>query len=420
MAALTPSEHEVIIVDEAFAPDDVNEDVDLVGISVLTHLVERAYHLANRYRQRGVKVVLGGIHPTVLPTEALKHADSVVIGEGEYIWSRLVSDAASGKMQKIYRADRLTDLTDLPHPRRDLYSMPSAKGYTPLAYTVEASRGCPYDCEYCSIKQVMGHGYRMRPVGDIVAEIDSIDFPLLFFVDDSFGLRRNATKKLLREMIPLHRIWVGQGGVSLAEDLELLKLMALSGCKALLIGFESIQEDIQKRMRKISCIKIDFSEVVRRFHDHGIAILGAFVLGFDHENKDIFDRTLEFVTKNRIDAIALNTLTPFPGTRLYSRLQKEGRLIEPDWWLRGYTPVDVLFRPKGMTVDEFWDGMERLKRSAYSTVSIINRFFGISLKKRTSFGARIYLGFNLATRKRYFQELSADRRRCRLLANKAS
>lgn len=419
LAALTPSEHEVIIVDEAFTPDDVDEDVDLVGISVLTDLVNRAYELANRYRQRGVKVVLGGIHPTVLPTEALKHADSVVIGEGEGIWSRLVSDAASGKMQQIYRADRLTDLTDLPHPRRDLYSMPSRKGYTPLAYTVEASRGCPYDCEFCSSKHVMGNGYRMRPVGDIVAEIDSIDFPHLFFVDDSFGLRPNVAKKLLREMIPLNRIWVGQGAVSLAEDLELLNLMALSGCKGLLIGFESMQKDIQNRMKKISCVKIDFSEAVRRFHDHGIAILGAFVFGFDHENKDIFDRTLEFLTKNRLDGLQLRTMTPYPGTGLYTRLQKEGRLIEPDWWLRGYTSTDLLFRPKGMTVDEFWDGLERLKRSAYSTVSIIKRFFGISLKKRTSIGARIYLGLNLATRKRYFKEFPACRRRCRLLANKA-
>ena len=159
---------------------------------------------------------------------------------------------------------------------------------------------------------------------------------------------------------------------------------------------------------------------MRRFHDHGIAILGAFVFGFDHENKDIFDRTLEFLTKNRLDGLQLRIMTPYPGTGLYSRLQKEGRLTEPDWWLRGYTSMDLLFRPKGMTVDEFWDGLVRLKRSTYSTVSIIKRFFGMSLKKRTSIGARIYLGLNLATRKRYYKEFPADRRRCRLLANKTS
>ena len=405
LAAFTPSEHDVTIVDEAFVPDSIDQDVDLVGISVLTDLTNRAYYLADRYRNRGVKVVLGGIHPTVLPLEALEHADSVVVGEGDGIWSRLVSDAASGKMQKIYRADRVTNLGGLPHPRRDLYPKPSRKGYTPLAYSVEASRGCPYDCEFCSIKRITGSGYRVRPVRDVIAEINSIDFPYFFFVDDSFGLNRNATKQLLREMIPLNRLWVGQGTISLAKDSELLKLMGLSGCKALLIGFESVQKYVQSNMKKITGSGIDFSEAMSRFHDQGIAVLGAFIFGFDHENKDVFDQTLEFLIKNRLDGVQLRIVTPFPGTNLYTRLLREGRLIEPGWWHRGHSSTDILFRPKGMTVDELWDGVERLKRNTYSTVSIIKRFFGMSLKKRTSIGARIYLGFNLATRKRYFEEL---------------
>ena len=405
LAAVTAPEHEVTLIDEAFVPDDVDEDVDLIGISVMTDLINRAYYLADRYRKRGVKVVLGGIHPTVLPAEALEHADSVVVGEAEVIWPKLVSDAASGRMQRTYRADRVTDLGELPQPRRDLYPLPGRKGYTPLAYAVEASRGCPYDCEFCSIKQVMGRGYRMRPVGEVIADIDSIASPHLFFVDDSFGMNRYATKELVRQMTPQNRLWVGQGTVSLAKDLELLKLMRSSGCKALLIGFESVQKEVQNGMRKISSVGIGFSEAMHRFHDHGIAILGAFVFGFDHENKDIFDQTLEFSMKNRLDGLQLRILTPFPGTSLYTRLLREGRLIEPDWWLRGHSSADILFRPKGMTVDELWEGMEHLKRNAYSTVSIIKRFFGMSLGKRTSFGTRIYLGFNLATRKRYLRDL---------------
>ena len=406
LAAYTPPEHEVTIVDEAFIPDKAGGDVDLVGITVMTDLAGRAYYLADQYRSRGVKVVLGGIHSTVLPVEALEHADAIAIGEGDGVWPRIVSDAASGRMQKIYRADGVTRLCGLPRPRRDLYATPLRRGYTPLAYAVEASRGCPYDCEFCSIKRIMGQGYRMRPVGDVVAEIDSIEIPHLFFVDDSFGLNRKVTKLLLREMIPLNRLWVGQGGVSLAKNPELLRLMRLSGCKALLIGFESVQEDIQNSMKKISGSGIDFTTAIHRFHDHGIAVLGAFVFGFDYENKDIFDQTLEFMIKHRLDGAQLRIMTPYPGTGLYARLLREGRLIEPDWWLRGYSSADILFRPKGMTIDELRDGIERVKRNTYSATSIVKRFFGMRIKNRTSLGARIYLGFNLATRRRYLKELN--------------
>jgi radical SAM superfamily enzyme YgiQ (UPF0313 family) len=406
LAALTSSEHKVTIVDEAFCPDDINEDVNLVGITVLTDLVKRAYFLADQYRSRGVKVVLGGMHPTVLPMEALEHGDAVVTGEGEKIWPTVISDAASGKLKKIYRADEPTDLSHLPRPSRNLYAMPQNRGYTPLACTIETSRGCPYDCEFCSIKRVMGRGYRIRPVQDVIAEIDSIDIPNLFFVDDSFGLNRAYTKKLLREMIPLNRKWVGQGTVSLARDLELLHLMKSAGCKALLIGFESIQKDIQDSMQKISCSGIEYSEAINRFHDEGIAILGAFVFGLDHENRDIFDQTLEFIIRHRLDGAQLRTVTPYPGTSLYTRLLNEGRLIEPDWWLRGYSSADILYRPKGMTVDELRTGIEYVKRKTYSASSIIKRFFGMSPKKRTSLGSQLYFGFNLATRRRYLKELN--------------
>lgn len=406
LAALTPSDHEITIVDEAFNSENICDDVDLVGITVLTDLVGRAYYLADQYRVRGAKVILGGMHPTVLPMEALEHSDAVVVGESENVWPNVVSDAFSSKLQKIYRADGATDLSQLPRPSRNLYTIPQHRGYTPLACSIETSRGCAFDCEFCSIKRVMGQGYRIRPVEDVIAEIDSIDIPNLFFVDDSFGLNRTYTKRLLREIIPLNRKWVGQGTVSLAKDMELLKLMTDSGCKALLIGFESIQKDIQNNMKKISSSGIEFPEAVRRFHDHGIAILGAFVFGLDHENKDVFDKTLEFLIEYRLDGAQLRTVTPYPGTRLYARLLREGRLIEPDWWLRGYTSADILYRPKGMTVDELRAGIEYVKRKTYSATSIIRRFFGMSPRKRTSLGSQLYFGFNLATRRRYLKELN--------------
>ena len=405
LAALTPPGHTMTIVDEAFAPDDMNQDVDLVGITVMTDLALRAYHIADVYRQKGVKVVMGGIHPTVLPDEALEHADAVVVGEAEGIWPRLVSDAASGQMQRLYRAGKMTDLKGLPKPRRDLLPGTKCNGYIPIPIGVETSRGCPYDCEFCSIGQTLGHQYRVRPVQEVIAEIESIDSPHLFFVDDALGLNRNVAKKLFTEMIPLRRLWLGQGTVSLAEDLELLRLMRRSGCLGLLIGFESVQKETQNEVKKIKNLRIDFYEAMRRFHGEGFGILGAFVFGFDYENKDVFEQTLEFIMRGRLDCVELRILTPFPGTRLYQRLLSEGRLFVRDWWLGGYPPDTLLFQPKGMTADELISGFARLNRQTYSFGAMIKRFFGMSPWKRTLLGCQVYAGINLSTRKRYFKGL---------------
>jgi len=405
LAALTPPEHEVKIVDEAFAPDDMDEEVDLVGITVMTDLVLRAYQLADAYRQRGVRVVMGGIHPTVLPSEALQHADAVVIGEAEEVWPRLLSDASSGEIQKIYCANKITHLHGTPIPRRNLYPKPISRSYTPLASGIETARGCPYDCEFCSIGSVMGRQYRSRPIPEVLAEIESMDASHLFFVDDALALNRPTAKNLFTEMIPLRLKWAGQGPVSLAEDLELLKLMRRSGCVGLLIGFESVQKETHDGIKKIRNLRIDFTEAMRRFHDEGIAILGAFIFGFDHEDKDVFDHTLEFIMRSRMDCAELRILTPFPGTRLYKRLLDEGRLFVPNWWLQGYPPDTLLFQPKGMTAGELIEGFSRLNRQAYSFGSITKRFFGMSPWKRNAFGCLVYAGSNLATRKRYFKGL---------------
>jgi len=405
LAALTPPGHTITIVEEAFGADDISQDVDLVGITVLTELAPRAYQIGDTYRQNGVKVVMGGIHPTVLPEEALEHADAVVVGEAEGIWPQLVADAASGQMQRIYRAGNMTDLNGLPKPRRDLFPGIKANGYAPIPTGVETSRGCPYDCEFCCIGQTLGSQYRVRPVREVIAEIEAIDSPYLFFVDDALGLDRKAAKKLFTEMIPLKRQWLAQGTVSLAEDPELLGLMRRSGCMGLLIGFESVQKGTQDEVNKIRNLTIDFYEAMRRFHNEGFGILGCFVFGFDFENKDVFDQTLEFIMRSRIDCAQLRILTPYPGTRLYTRLASEGRLLVDDWWLRGYPPDTLLYQPKGMTADELITGFARLNRQAYSYGAMAKRFFGMSPWKRTLFGCWLYAGLNLSTRDRYFKSL---------------
>jgi radical SAM superfamily enzyme YgiQ (UPF0313 family) len=403
LAALTPPEHTVTIVDEAFDADDPSEDVDLVGITVMTDLVLRAYQIADAYRQRGIKVVMGGIHATVLPGEALRHADAVVAGEAETVWPKLLSDAASGNMRRLYRAGAAANLAGMPAPRRDLYPKRTYRSYTPLATGIETGRGCPYRCEFCSIGAVMGRQYRMRPTSEVIAEIASAGNSHLFFVDDALAVNRPAARKLFAEMIPLGLKWAGQGNVTLAEDLDLLRLMKRSGCVGLLVGFESVQQEPAGGMQKIASLHIGFEEAVRRFHGEGIALLGAFIFGFDHQTADVFDQTLEFSVKARLDALELRILTPFPGTRLYSRLLEEGRMFLPDWWLRGYPADTLLFQPKGMTPDQLVDGFVRLNRQTYSVGSILKRFLGVSPIQRGAFGCSVYAGLNWATRQRYLK-----------------
>ncbi|MBD3413452.1 MAG: radical SAM protein [Candidatus Aminicenantes bacterium] len=401
LAAYTPPEHDIEIVDESFEQDCIGEDVDLVGITVMTQLARRAYHIADTYRKQGVKVVMGGIHPSAVPEEALHHADSVVIGEGEGVWSQLLDDAEKGELKTRYQAQKKIPLDGRPMPRFDLYPKTSLKGYTPSAFGVETSRGCPFNCDFCSVGLIMGHQYRLRPVDEVIEEIKTNRSSNIFFVDDNLALNRRKAKELFSRMIPLKRRWVGEGGVSLAEDTELLRLMKRSGCQALLIGFESVQKQTQQSMLKTRKLKIDYTEAMKRFHGEGISILGAFVFGFDHENKDIFEQTYNFAAKNCIELAQLRPVVPFPGTQLYQRLREEKRLFSAQWWLEEGRPRVPLFRPQNMTEEEFADGMRQLGKHFYSYGSIIRRFFGIKPWKRNAANCHMYLGANLAFRKRY-------------------
>jgi radical SAM superfamily enzyme YgiQ (UPF0313 family) len=408
LAALTPPGHEIKIVDEAFAPDDTEEAVDIVGLTVMTELAPRAYRLADLYRARGVKVVLGGIHPTVLPEEALRHADAVVIGEGEETWPALVRDAAAGKLASVYRAPGPSDLSRLPIPARQLYPRPARRALTPLGVGIEASRGCAYDCEFCSIGRVMGRTYRARPVGRVLDEIAAIESVHLFFVDDALALDRRTAKTLFTEMAPFRTKWIGQGTLSLAEDLDLLRLMRRAGCHGLLVGFETVTPAAQDTLRKSRALKITPAEAARRFHGEGISLLGAFIFGFDHETGDVFDRTIEFALRLRLEALQVRLLTPFPGTALYERLQAAGRLFAPDWWLEGFQPGKLLFRPQGMAPEALIEGVARVQRELHSWPGIARRFFGVIPLKRRPIDLALYAGLNLGQRKRYYAEHRAQ------------
>lgn len=404
LAALTPEKHTIKIVDESFAPDDPDEDIDLVGLSVCTDLALRAYQIADHYRKRGAMVAMGGIHSTIVPDEVAEHCDAIVIGEGDRAWQELVCDAEDGKLQKFYRAERIPKLVGQPIPRRDLYPELVYRDLIPFSVGIEASRGCPYDCEFCSVHTVGGHIYRMRPVEEIIAEIESIDSDYLVFVDDNMALNQDVAKKLFKAMIPLKRQWVAEGNTSLAHDLELLTLMRRSGCLGLQVGFESIQPETIQRIKKLKLMKIDHAEAVRRFHDAGIAIMANFIFGFDHDSLDVFDQTLDFAIRVKLDFAQFRALVPYPGTRLYDRLLAENRLIDPKWWLnqhRRFGDAPPAFYPCRMSLEQLADGLLYISEEFYSFHNAFKRFFGIKPWHHSCVTVQLYLAINRTFGQRY-------------------
>lgn len=367
LAAVTPPSVEVRLVDENVEPIDTGEETDLAAISCSTATAQRGYELADTYRRLGVPVVIGGPHPTAMPHEALAHADSVVIGEGEDIWPQVVADAGAKRLRATYRADSLCDLAALPMPKRELLK--------PKAYlfpsTVETGRGCPQNCKFCSVSRTFGRGRRLRPIRDVVAEIEAIDTDVLVFMDDNILAPAARAKELFREMIPLKRKWGGQSWLPPLADDELLDLARKSGCIALFVGLESISEASLKGAGKNSNSPARYGGLIRKSHDHGVGILGSFVLGFDEDDKSVFKRTVEFAVKARLDAAQFSILTPYPGTAIFDELHSAGRISDYDW--SNYTMSHPVFHPKQMTAEELKEGHDWAESSFYSLFSIARR-----------------------------------------------
>lgn len=369
IAGLTPEEDwDVSIVDEAVERVDLDQPADLVGITAMTPLAPRAYELADTFRRRGVQVVLGGIHPSALPEEAARHADAVVIGEAEGVWGQVLQDAARRRLRRFYRSRARPELAGLAPPRRELFQ-PGA--YLTTA-TVQTSRGCPFSCDFCSVTRFFGRSYRCRPVPDIVNELDSLRQRVVFFVDDNiFGAPARA-KELFRSLVPLGLTWVGQSSINIARNAELLRLAARSGCRGLFIGLESLLPQNLREAGKSLLNRVeDYREAISRIQDHGIGVEGAFIFGFDQDDPGIFARTVEFAKRIRLAAAQFGILTPFPGTPLRARLEREERITERDWGR--YTISNVVYRPARMTAEALQRGFDWAYRSFYSYPSILGR-----------------------------------------------
>jgi radical SAM superfamily enzyme YgiQ (UPF0313 family) len=371
LAGLTPDRHEISIIDESISEIDFNQKVDLVAITAITPLAPRGYEIADQFRQRGKKVVIGGVHASWLPEEAKSHSDGVAIGEADETWAEILEDVEAGKLKPFYRQKERTDLSCLPIPKRNLLPR---KGYL-FHNLIQTTRGCPYDCEFCSVTAFHGRTYRMRPIPEVEKEIQSLERSkaYIFFVDDNIVGNLSYARELLTMLSHYRLRWVSQGPIHVAENEEILSLMAKAGCHGLFIGFESLREENLDMMgKKINRVEM-YERGIRRLHDAGIGVYGSFVFGYDYDDVSVFDEFLEFAERNRIEGAFLPILTPFPGTRIYQRLKQEGRLLTENW--SKYDMATVVFQPKRMTVEKLQEGFWKVNRSFYSLPSMLKRVF---------------------------------------------
>lgn len=386
LRSLTPPEHDVKIVEEEIESVNMDEECDLVGISCMTSNAPRAYMLAEEFRKRGKKVILGGVHPTILYDEAIKHCDSVVVGEAEPVWEQAVRDFQQGVLKEKYHAES-----------------PSLDKYIPLKYReltkkrifsvvpIMTTRGCPYQCEFCCVSSIFGKKIRHLPVSNLVRDLSESRNRFYIFLDDNIMGDPSYAKELFKAIKPFKIKWVGQSSISFVHDRELMELAVESGCAGLFFGVESVSEVQLKRMAKSIKELKKIDEAIRIVKDLGIHFHASIVFGFDSDTKEIFAETLDFLNRNKVGSASLNILTPYPGTRIYEQLKSEGRLLTDNW--KYYDHSTTVFRPKNMTPYELQAGTNWIKQEYTKMSSILRRLSGNTAHPL------LYLALNFGLRK---------------------
>ncbi len=402
IAAYTPEHWHVELIDEAV--DDIEFDFpcDLVGISIMTCYAPRAYEIAEEFRRRGKTVVLGGVHPTYCPDEALQHADAIVCGEAEDLWPQLVADYEAGTLQRTYKMTSFPTLENYRSPRVELLS-PDSYMTRQCSFT---TRGCHFDCEFCSVSPFNGKTTRRRPVEEVVTELQNVqrwirselverlrdeplwkafllglrirvgieDGSIVAFVDDLHNSNRAYCRELWTALKPLKIKWGCQSTLFLADDEEMVKLAAESGCVSVFVGMESLDEDCLDETNKPFNRVKKFSQEIKMFHDYGIMVNPGIVFGFDNDDEAVFERAVEFLTKNQVELAYFNVLTPLPGTALYERYNSAGRIFDRDW--SKYDGKHVVFQPSRMTPEQLQEGFHWANHQFYSLPNIFHRLSG--------------------------------------------
>lgn len=368
-ALATPYFDDIRIVEEEYEPVDPNEHADLVGITMMTCQATRGYRLADGFRARGIPTICGGSHPSFMVEECGAHFDAVVVDEVESIWPLLMRDFMNGTLSPVYRPEQLFDLADTPIPRKDLFgSSPS----TFNAQVLQATRGCPLGCDFCTVTRLYGGKFRTRPVAHVVEEIRRFPSKNFFFVDDNIFFSRQYARELFEALVPLGIRWGSQASLDLAtRDTDLLRLAVRSGCSCLFVGIESLDQDTldqsHKRFNKVAV----FERQIRTLQRHGVSVAGAFMFGFERDTKETWDLVYHFARRTGLMMLNTGILTPFPGTPFYDRIVAEGRIVDRDW--EHYTGSNLVWRHPVLSKEDFEVLDVVFRRRVYSLRSIVWR-----------------------------------------------
>lgn len=395
LAGITPADIELKFFDERIEEINFEDSTDLVAITSETYNAKRAYEISEEYHKRGVPVVLGGYHPTLLPNEAVQYADSIVVGPAENIWAGVLRDAEKNQLKRIYNRPQNLPM-QFGTPKRSLFA---GKPYFGVG-CMETSRGCPLSCTYCSITTVNGGGFFRKPVPQLIDEIQKMNRKYIFFVDDNVIGNIRSAKEMLKAIIPLKIRWFSQGTINMTWDEDFLDLMAESGCMGVLIGFESLKKETLALMDKKVNIKAgDYEKAIERLHKRGIGIYGAFIVGYDTDDVFDYEKTVKMAIQNKFFMGAFNHLVPFPGTKLYEQLRLQGRMRYEQWWLNpNFRFGEIPFQPENMTWQELKSIAIECRRSFYSVPSILRRFWNPSVTLRSPRIAATYFFLNFLLR----------------------
>ncbi|MDH4129696.1 MAG: B12-binding domain-containing radical SAM protein [Spirochaetota bacterium] len=369
IAAITPKEFDVEIIDEEAEIIDYDAECDIVGLSFMTSKAPRAYEIAKEFKKRGKTVVFGGIHASLLPDEVLQHGDAVVIGEGESAWEKLLSDYTNNNLQRKYQI-KTTDLSKYPLPRRELTKIKGLFDVKPILTT----RGCPYTCNWCCVPVFFGREIRHIPVSKVVDDIVTSKGKNFLFLDDNIIGYPKYAKELFIAIAPLNTRWVGQASISFVKDLELMKLAKDSGCKGLFFGLENVSKNLPKGIRKNIKEMSKLEDAIKKVKDLGIHFHASLIFGYDDDTEAVFDETLEFLMRNKIGTVTFNILTPYPGTKIFEQYKEENRLLTENW--KYYDQWTVVYKPKNMSPMALAEGYLKVRKEFLSIGSIAKRFMG--------------------------------------------
>ncbi|MFH1116743.1 MAG: radical SAM protein [Pseudomonadota bacterium] len=374
LTSLTPPHHEIRVFDENIEDIDYSWKADLAAITVRTMFADRAYAIAETYGAKGTKTVIGGIHPSMCPEDALPHCDSVAVGEAEELWHTILDDAENGRLKKLYKADKVADLKAAPIPDRS--SLAKDRYILDL---VQTTKGCPFHCEFCAVHAFDGQKIRNKTVEQVIREVASVNScgtvykkkSAILFADDNIIANKPFAVKLFEALKPYNINWMCQASINISRDPELLELMRDSGCGAIFIGFESVSQQNLDLMHKGINQRYDYLEAIEKIQSYGILVHSSFIVGYDFDSEATFDELIDFIRESNLLMPLINILTPLPGTKLFTRLEREGRILHKDW--SEYDTQHVVFSPARMSPEELLQGYKRVMRSVYSFDSILKK-----------------------------------------------